>query len=73
MTANSEPERRTCDECHSRYVAAASAMQNVCPECAHRLYGHPPCAHEFVGGECKTCGWDGSVSPYLARRDEETP
>lgn len=45
-------------------------MRNVCPDCAHRLYGYPPCGHEFVRGLCRKCGWDGSASPYLARRDE---
>ena len=57
-----------CDECGSRYIADRSAMASLCPECAHRLYGYPPCPHVMVEGRCADCGWDGSVSDYLAGR-----
>ena len=56
-----------CDECGSPFVAEASTMVNLCPECAHRLYGKPPCAHTFADGRCTHCGWNGAVSAYLKR------
>jgi predicted RNA-binding Zn-ribbon protein involved in translation (DUF1610 family) len=63
MTADTtEP---TCDECGSRFVADRSATAGLCAECAHRLYGYPPCAHVFADGRCAHCGWDGSVSAFL--------
>jgi hypothetical protein len=58
-------EVRCCDECGSEYLATASQMSRLCPECAHWLYGYPRCAHEFSQGRCSKCGWDGSVSEYL--------
>lgn len=57
----------TCGECGSRFIASRSAMSGLRAECAHQLYGYPPCAHDFDSGRCKHCGWDGSVSAYLAR------
>src|SRR2546423_1139951 len=30
---------KCCDECGSDYVAATSQMTQLCPECAHWLYG----------------------------------
>jgi NMD protein affecting ribosome stability and mRNA decay len=56
---------RCCDECGSDYIAAASQMSRMCPECAHWLYAYPRCPHEFELGRCSRCGWDGSVSAYL--------
>ena len=67
MAVAEQQEARCCDECGSDYLAAASQMSHLCPECAHRLYGYLPCAHEFAGGRCSRCGWDGSVSAYLRR------
>jgi hypothetical protein len=55
---------RCCDECGTEYFAAASQVARLCPACAHWLYGYPPCVHDFVGGRCTWCGWDGSVSEY---------
>lgn len=57
---------RTCDECGSGYYASSSPMASLCPDCSHHLYGYPNCAHVMVAGRCETCGWDGSVSPYVA-------
>src|SRR5688500_7176318 len=54
-----------CDECGSGFLRDASAMAGLCPECAHHLYGHPACAHQFVDGRCSRCGWDGSRSAYV--------
>jgi hypothetical protein len=67
-----QPDSRCCDECGSDYLAAASQMSSLCPECAHRLYGYTRCDHTFVGGRCSRCGWDGSVSEYL-RRPQSQP
>lgn len=61
-------ELRRCDECGSDYFADSSQMAKLCPECAHLLYGHPPCAHSFDHRRCTACGWDGSRSDYLRSR-----
>ena len=60
-------EIKTCDECASTFIASASAMDGLCAECAHRLYGYPACPHDFHEGRCIKCGWDGSVSEFLKR------
>jgi predicted RNA-binding Zn-ribbon protein involved in translation (DUF1610 family) len=57
---------RSCDECSSPFFVSASHMAGLCPECAHHLYGKPPCDHQMVAGRCQTCGWNGSVSPFVA-------
>ncbi|MFO0570316.1 MAG: hypothetical protein U0263_32035 [Polyangiaceae bacterium] len=57
-----------CDECGGAYFCDASQMASLCAECAHHLYGYPPCAHSFTDGRCGNCGWDGSRSEYLASR-----
>lgn len=57
-----------CDECGSDFIAARSAIAGLCAECAHQLYGYPACVHAFEQGRCVTCGWDGSVSKFLAKR-----
>ena len=62
-----QPATRCCDECGSDYIATTSQMSQLCLECAHWLYGYPPCGHEFAGGRCLRCGWDGSVSAYLRK------
>jgi predicted RNA-binding Zn-ribbon protein involved in translation (DUF1610 family) len=61
---------RECDECRSDYFAGSSQMAALCPECAHLLYGYPPCAHSFDHGRCTACGWDGSRSDYLRHRSD---
>jgi hypothetical protein len=55
-----------CAECYSTFIPQRPGM-SLCDECAHLLYGFPPCAHDFQDGRCAKCGWDGSVSPYLAK------
>lgn len=55
-----------CDECGSPFFVSASHMTSLCPECAHYLYGTPPCDHRMVAGRCTTCGWNGSVSAFVA-------
>jgi len=55
-----------CDECGSPFIARASAMAGLCAECAHWLYGYPACPHEMVDGRCPKCGWNGTVSAYVA-------
>lgn len=65
LSATEQPETRCCDECGSDYLASSAQMTHLCPECSHWLYGYPPCAHEFAGGRCSRCGWDGAVSAYL--------
>jgi len=60
-----ESMERRCDECGSGFFAERSPMAGLCAECAHRLYDYPACAHDFHGGRCRVCGWDGSQSEYL--------
>jgi hypothetical protein len=74
MTSGAELDGR-CDECGSTFVKTQSSMSGLCPECAHHLYGYPPCAHRMVAGRCQVCGWDGSVSAYVAalKRDSAEP
>jgi hypothetical protein len=69
----SDTLNRRCDECGSLYRGESSQMAGLCSECAHQLYGYPPCAHRMVAGRCEICGWDGSVSPYLAGLKGSTP
>lgn len=59
----------TCNECGSSYLAKASQMMALCPECAHQLYGYENCPHEIENVRCKKCGWDGSVSTFLRNRE----
>jgi predicted RNA-binding Zn-ribbon protein involved in translation (DUF1610 family) len=59
-------EGPVCDECGSFFLPSSSRMASLCPECSHHLYGYPNCPHEATDGRCKRCGWDGSVSPYVA-------
>ncbi|HLC49285.1 MAG TPA: hypothetical protein VJI96_02805 [Candidatus Andersenbacteria bacterium] len=54
----------TCDECGSLFFVGSSQMSNLCPNCAHLLYGKESCVHSFVGSRCSLCYWDGSVSAY---------
>ncbi len=54
-----------CDECGSEFVRATSAMTNLCPECAHILYGYPNCNHVFKNGRCIYCYWNGQKSDYI--------
>ena len=58
----SRPATKCCDEYGSTYFAVTSQMTSLCLECAHRLYGYPPCDHQFEDGRCVACHWDGSVS-----------
>ena len=58
-------QERVCAECASPYLAMRSGMAELCPECAHRLYGLPPCEHEFANGHCRRCHWNGSQSAYI--------
>ena len=37
----------------------------LCPECAHILYGYQNCPHHFQNGRCVNCYWDGSKSEYI--------
>lgn len=59
------PRMQTCVECESEYVAATSTMYELCPECAHHIYGYPNCEHAFDAGRCTKCRWDGSRSKYI--------
>lgn len=45
----------------------AGKMRNLCPECAHVLYGYENCSHIFENGRCVKCYWDGKRSEYLKR------
>lgn len=55
----------SCDECGSDYYKDTSRMANLCPECAHILYGYENCKHQFENGRCTKCYWDGSKTLYL--------
>lgn len=56
---------KTCDECESEYYAHTSRMVNLCAECAHVLYGHENCMHEFKEGRCIKCFWNGKSSKFI--------
>lgn len=43
----------------------------MCPECAHLIYGYDNCDHEFDGGRCKLCGWNGRRSRHTQNRFRE--
>jgi hypothetical protein len=58
-------EIKQCEECKSNYFEETSKMAELCPECAHYLYGYTPCNHIFVNGSCSICAWDGSRSKYI--------
>lgn len=68
-------EIRICDECGSAFIASASKMMGLCPECASILYGYENCDHVFEDGVCVKCLWDGSRSDYIRwlLTPEETP
>jgi predicted RNA-binding Zn-ribbon protein involved in translation (DUF1610 family) len=61
-----DPDTPRCDECGSPFHRHKSPMAGLCPECAHWLYGYANCLHDMVDGRCRRCGWDGSVSVYIA-------
>lgn len=63
-------EKGVCIECGSEFLRAASKMKELCPECAHILYGYENCAHVFENGRCAKCLWDGSRSPFTAKCKE---
>ncbi len=65
MPPENEQLTQTCGECASSYLSAASKMAELCPECAHYLYGYPNCDHVCVNDRCTKCGWDGSRSDYI--------
>lgn len=54
--AHETREMRICDECNSPFYTESSKMAFLCPECAHQLYGYPPCEHDFSNGICHKCG-----------------
>ncbi len=61
-----------CDECGSPFFKDSSTMMGLCPECAHVVYGYPPCVHAFDDvGVCTLCGWDQSRSTYIEKVLEE--
>ncbi|WP_223787317.1 uroporphyrinogen-III synthase [Marinicella meishanensis] len=55
-----------CDECQSEFYEQSSKMTLLCPECAHWLYGHENCDHNFAKGRCKKCYWDGSETDQIS-------
>jgi len=57
-----------CSECDSEYFTNSSEMTNLCPECAHKIYGYQNCDHEFKGGSCIKCFWNGKQSAYLKKK-----
>jgi predicted RNA-binding Zn-ribbon protein involved in translation (DUF1610 family) len=67
MKKGKNKEIIVCAECKSEYFAHTSKMKNLCPECAHVLYGYENCDHQFQNGRCSRCYWDGSVSGYIKK------
>ena len=63
-----ELDKNICTECESEYFTKSSKMSNLCPDCAHRLYGYDNCYHEFENGRCKKCHWNGKTSEYLEKK-----
>lgn len=53
-----------CDECKNEFYEKSSIIKNLCPECAHILYGYENCNHEFINNRCKNCYWNGNSSDY---------
>ncbi|GAA3732253.1 hypothetical protein GCM10022422_13230 [Flavobacterium ginsengisoli] len=56
-----------CDECRSEFYVDSSVMKNLCPECAHYIYGYENCKHEFNNDRCSKCYWNGNSSDYINR------
>lgn len=54
-----------CSECQSEYFVKSSQMMNLCPNCAHYLYGYENCPHQMENGKCLHCFWDGNYSTYI--------
>gem|GEM_PF-652655 len=66
LKMNNQPRNiNTCDECISEYYPDTSQMTNLCPECAHVLYGYENCEHEFANERCIKCFWNGKASDYI--------
>ena len=66
-----EKELALCDECGSLFFKGSSQMMELCPECAHVLYGYPNCDHHFQNGRCVNCYWDGSKSVYIKKQNQQ--
>lgn len=58
-------EIKICNECESEYYKDSSEMLNLCPNCAHKLYGYTNCEHDFENDRCIKCFWNGKTSDYL--------
>jgi len=54
-----------CAECGSEFLKSKSEMEELCPECAHWLYGYEKCKHVFKDGKCTRCLWNGNKSEYI--------
>lgn len=61
-------ETNLCSECQSEYFSKASQMMDLCPNCAHHLYGYENCLHQMENGRCLYCFWDGSNSAYIQNK-----
>ena len=60
-------EINTCKECKSDYFLKTSKRENLCPNCAHYLYGQKQCGHRFEKSErCTKCYWDGTFSERIS-------
>ena len=64
-------ETKECVECGSLYYPQTSEMKELCPECAHYLYGKKNCDHQFNFNRCVRCYWDGSVSRKVRQIKKE--
>lgn len=61
-------QKAVCVECKSDYFKNSSKMAELCPNCAHELYGYPNCEHKFKNGNCIKCGWNGQTSDFAKNR-----
>ena len=68
---SSERKTAICAECQSEYFSDSSVMQALCPDCAHWLYGHANCRHQFDNGRFIFCYWNGTSSDYIMKLKTE--
>ncbi|MFC4805188.1 hypothetical protein [Filifactor villosus] len=56
---------KICDECSRTYFEYSSKMAQLCPHCAHILYGYPDCGHVFEAYRCVKCLYHHNKEEYI--------